>query len=76
MSVQIYKEKPFLKIGEFDNEHGEKAYIYFEEYLRIPGLEKSDIRLEFENAKSYEEVSKILKTLKEAGLIFVAQNSN
>ncbi|MBL5828020.1 hypothetical protein [Serratia fonticola] len=76
MSVQIYKEKPFLKIGEFDNKHGEKAYIYFEEYLRIPGLEKSDIRLEFENAKSYEEVSKILKTLKEAGLIFVAQNSN
>jgi len=73
MSNKPYKDKPILKVCEWSIEQGGGAYISFEEYINIPGLENTDIRIEFDKAKSLEEVSAIAKQLKDAGFVFVVQ---
>ncbi|WP_372356752.1 hypothetical protein ACCP99_03450 [Xanthomonas sp. NCPPB 3443] len=73
MSGKTYRAKPALKISEWSIEQGGGAYISFEEYIDIPGLEKADIRIEFENKKSFDEVSSLIEQLRDAGFIFVVQ---
>lgn len=65
-----YKSKPPLKVAE--SSEG-RAYIAFEEYVDIPGLESADIRIEFENIGTYDEVAELAKRLKAAGFVFVVQ---
>ncbi|MGQ5288113.1 hypothetical protein ACULN0_01960 [Pectobacterium actinidiae] len=71
--TKVYKAEPPLKIGEWSAEQGGGAYISFEEYVDIPGLEDADVRIEFKNKKFLDEVSEILHTLKDAGFRFVVQ---
>ncbi|HEL4182671.1 MULTISPECIES: hypothetical protein [Lysobacteraceae] len=73
MSVSVHKDAPHLKVCEGNPESGTTPYIAFEEYLTIPGLEDADIRLEFANKPSLEEVEELRRRLKSAGLVFVVQ---
>ena len=73
MSKNLYKAKPPLKVSEWSVEQGGGAYISFEEFVSIPGLESADIRIEFENLSSIEEVSELAQKLKSAGFVFVVQ---
>ncbi|MCL1553759.1 hypothetical protein [Xanthomonas nasturtii] len=73
MSKKPYEERPTLKISEWSIEQGGGAYIEFEEYLDVPGLENADIRIQFDNAKSFDEVSALAKQLRDAGFVFVVQ---
>jgi hypothetical protein len=73
MSKILHKARPPLKVSEWSIEQGGGAYISFEEFIAIPGLENADIRIEFDNAKSLEEVSALARQLKEAGFVFVVQ---
>lgn len=73
MTQKPYKARPPLKVCEWSIEQGGGAYIAFEEFVDIPGLEKMDIRIEFDRAKSIDEVSALAKQLKEAGFVFVVQ---
>lgn len=73
MSQKIYKDKPPLKVGEWPVNQGGKAYIYFEEFLNIPGLEKANIRIEFERNNSFREICDLAEILKNSGFTFVVQ---
>ena len=73
MSKKIYPSKPPLKVGEWPTEQGGKAYIYFEEFIDVPGLEKADIRFEFEKNNSFEEIQDLVSRLKDSGFKFVVQ---
>ncbi|MBA0190652.1 hypothetical protein [Pectobacterium odoriferum] len=70
--AKVYEAEPPIKIGE----SSKGAYIYFEEYVDIPGLEDADVRIEFKNKNSFEDVSEILRILKDAGFRFVVQKNN
>ncbi len=71
MSKKNYVERPPLKVCEWSVEQGGGAYIAFEEYVKIPGLEGADIRIQFDRVRSIEEVSALAQQLKEAGFVFV-----
>lgn len=71
MSNQPHRAIPHLKVCEGDPSLGHTPYIAFEEYLDIPGLKDADIRLEFANKPSLEEVEDLRRRLKIAGLVFV-----
>jgi hypothetical protein len=73
MSQKVYKSKPPLKVGEWSVEQGGRAYISFEEFIDVPGLEKADIRIEFERNNSFQEISDLVKMLKSGGFTFVVQ---
>ena len=73
MSKKLYKEKPHLKVSELSVEQGGGAYISFEEYVNISGLESADIRIEFENLSSIKEVMELAQKLKSAGFVLVVQ---
>mgnify|MGYP000939441571 CR=1 FL=1 len=73
MSKKPYKARPPLKVSEWSVEQGGGAYIAFEEFVDIPGLESADIRIEFDRAKSLDEVSALASQLREAGFVFVVQ---
>ena len=73
MKKKIYVSNPHLKIGECPEEQGGKSYIFFEEYINIPGLESADIRIEFERNNSFKEISELLAILKSSGFRFVVQ---
>lgn len=75
MSVSVHKDAPHLKVCEWSPELGATPYIAFEEYLTIPGLEDADIRLEFANKPSLEEVEDLRRRLKKAGMVFVVQRT-
>lgn len=70
---KLYKARPPLKVSESAIEQGGDAYIEFEEFIDIPGLENAHIRIEFDRAKSITEVSALAKQLKDAGFVFVVQ---
>lgn len=72
--MKMHKEKPVLKVGEWDREQGGGAYIYFDEKVNIPGLERSSIRFEFETNDSVEEVQKLISLLRNRGFTLVVQN--
>ncbi|WP_226068366.1 hypothetical protein [Dickeya zeae] len=74
--TKVYKVEPPLKIGEWSVEQGGGAYISFEEYVDIPGLEDTDVRIEFKNKNSFEDISEILRILKDAGFRFVVQKND
>lgn len=76
MSVSVHKGAPHLKVCEGSLELGSTPYIAFEEYLDIPGLEDADIRFEFTNKLSLEEVEDLRRRLNNAGLIFVVQRGS
>lgn len=76
MPTKSFRSKPILKIGEFHQEHGSNAYISFDERIDIPGLENSDIRIEFEHNNSFAEISDLLRRLKSYGPILVVQNKS
>jgi hypothetical protein len=48
-----YQAEPVLTIGEGEDIPGGSAYIRFAEYIKIPGLEKADISIEFKNKKRF-----------------------
>ena len=73
MSKKRYEVKPPLKVSEWSVEQGGGAYIAFEEFASIPGLESADIRMEFKNTNSLEEVKELAQKLKAAGFILVVQ---
>ncbi len=73
MSPKVYSSKPPLKVGEWSVEQGGKAYISFEEFINIPGLERADIRIEFERNNSFEEIRDLVARLKDSGFTFVVQ---
>lgn len=73
MSKNVYISKPPLKVGEHSVEQGGKAYIYFEEFIDVPGFEEADIRIEFEKNNSFEEVHDLVKKLKNSGFKFVVR---
>ena len=73
MSKKPYEERPSLKVCEWSVEQGGGAYIAFEEFVKIPGLESADIRIEFDRRKSFSEVSALAKQLSDAGFVFVVQ---
>ena len=70
---KLYKTRPPLKVSEWSIEQGGGAYISFEEFVDIPGLERAHIRIEFDRATSLEEVSSLARQLKDAGFVFVVQ---
>lgn len=71
--MKTHKAKPPLKVCEWSKEQGGGSYIAFDEFIDIPGLEKADIRIEFDNARSIADVQSIASKLKEAGFTFVVQ---
>lgn len=73
MNKNVYSANPPLKVGEWPVDQGGKAYIYFEEYVDIPGLENADIRIEFERNNSFEEIQELVSRLKSSGFKFVVQ---
>jgi hypothetical protein len=73
VNKKVYKSKPPLKVGEWPIEHGGKAYISFEEFVNIPGLENADIWIEFEKNNSIEEIVELVSRLKKSGFTFVVQ---
>ena len=73
MSKRPYKSNPPLKVCEWSVEQGGGAYISFEEYVDIPGLENADIRIEFDRAKSLSEITALADQLRDAGFVFVVQ---
>jgi hypothetical protein len=76
MSPKVYKSTPPLKVSEFDSSLGDKAYISFEEYIDVPGLEKADIRIEFDRNNSFAEISALVLQLKASGFTFVVQKNS
>lgn len=73
MSKKLYVSKPPLKVGEGDLEQGGGAFILFDEWVEIPGLEKADISLRFDRNNTYEEVREVVRTLKKMGFSFVVE---
>jgi len=73
MSKTLYTSKPPIKTGEWDTTQGGGAYIHFEEYVEIPGLENADITIRFENNNSFEEVQALVKQMKSMGFTFAVQ---
>jgi hypothetical protein len=52
---------PPIKACEWDPSQGGGAYIYFHEYIDIPGLKKADISIRFDRGNSYEEIQALVK---------------
>lgn len=73
MSKQVYKSSPPLKVSEWDQSQGGGAYIAFEEYVNIPGLEDADIRIEFKRGNSFEEIQDLVSIMKAKGFKFVVR---
>lgn len=73
MSENIYSSKPPLKVGEWPTEQGGMAYIYFEEFIDVPGLEKAGIRFEFDKNNTFDEIQDLVSRLKNSGFTFVVQ---
>jgi len=73
MSKKSYICEPILKVGEWSVDQGGKAYIYFEEYVNIPGFENADISIQFNKNNSFEEISELVSKLKGNGFKFVVQ---
>lgn len=73
MSQNLFKVRPPLRVGEWSVEQGGGAYIEFEEFVAIPGLEKADIRIEFDRMRSFDEISALTRQLRDAGFVFVVQ---
>ncbi|MDZ8118491.1 hypothetical protein [Pontiella agarivorans] len=74
MSSNVFKATPPLKVCEFYNRKDE-WYLYLEEEVGISEIDQYSIRLEFMNAKKYDEVQEIKDYLKEKGLTFVFQKN-
>lgn len=70
MKPDVYREKVTIKVAEYGDG---RAYISFDEYVGIPGLESADIRIEFDKKLSFEEVLSLTNKLKDAGFTFVVQ---
>lgn len=60
-------------MGEWSPDQGGGAYIHFEEYIDVPGLEKAYIRIEFDHNNSFQEVRDLVRILNERGFTFVVQ---
>lgn len=73
MTKKLYTSKPPIKVGEWGTTQGGGAYIYFEEYVDIPGLEQADISIRFERNNSFEEIQSLVSKMKEMGFIFAVQ---
>ncbi len=73
MTDNVYKARPPLKVCEWSVEQGGGAYIAFEEFVDIPGLERANIRIQFDKVTSLDEVSALAQQLRDAGLVFVIQ---
>jgi hypothetical protein len=73
MTKKLYTSKPPIKACEWDTSQGGGAYIYFEEDVEIPGLEKADISICFEKNNSYEEVKALVSQMKSMGFTFAVQ---
>lgn len=73
MNKTVHKSKPSLKACEWSAEQGGNAYISFEEYLNIPGLEDADIRIEFDKNNSFDDIRELVAKLKKNGFTFVVQ---
>lgn len=73
MTQKVYISTPTLKVGESSIEHGGNAYIYFDEYTNVPGLENADIRIEFDRNNSFQEIVDLVAKLKSSGFKFVVQ---
>ena len=70
---QPYYSEPPLKVCEWSVDQGGGAYIAFEEYVDIPGLEKAAIRIEFKQGNSLQEIEDLVRILKKKGFRFVVQ---
>jgi hypothetical protein len=70
---KLYKVKPVLKTCEFGSVEDGGAFISFEEYVQIPGIEKADISIRFERNNSFEEVQELVKLLKARGFTFAVE---
>lgn len=73
MQSKPSKAYPPLKVCEYSEDQGGGAYIAFEEYINIPGLESANIRFEFSKDNSLKTVESLAQALKEAGFTFVVQ---
>lgn len=73
MSKNKYTTEPPLKLCEWAEEQGGGAYIAFEEYVDIPGLEDADISFEFKRDNSFEEIRELVSELKRRGFQFVVR---
>jgi hypothetical protein len=73
MKKTRYQVEPILKIGEGEVVPGGNAYIRFDKYIEIPGLENADISIEFKYKKEFHEVEQLLHILRDAGFTFVVQ---
>ena len=71
MKKKRYQVEPVLTIGEGEDIPGGSAYIRFDEYVEIPGLESADISIEFKNTKEIHEVERLRNILRDAGFTFV-----
>jgi hypothetical protein len=70
---KLYKTKPPIKAAEWDSTQGGGAYIYFEEYVEVPGLEKAGISIRFERGNSLEEVKELVSKMKSMGFTFAVE---
>ena len=75
MPAKVHRCKPVLKIGESAPDQGNVAYIIFDEYVDIPGLENADIRIEFERNNSFAEISDLLSRIESCRPILVVQRN-
>jgi len=73
VTKQLYKCKPPIRAAEWSIEQGGGAYIYFEEFMSIPGLENADIRIEFDRNNSFTEICDLVSKLKSSGFTFVVR---
>ena len=65
---KMYTTKPKLKA--YDPQQGETSFIFFEESIDVPGLEKADIRIELEKNNSVEEMRELATRLNKSGFTF------
>jgi len=70
---KLYKTKPPIKAAEWDPTQGGGAYIYFEEYVEVPGLEEADISIRFDRGNSLEEVTELVRKMKSMGFTFAVE---
>ena len=73
MKKKLYTTKPPIKVAEWDSTQGGGAYIYFEEYVEIPGLETADISIRFDQNNSLEEVKELVSKMKTMGFTFAVE---
>jgi len=73
MPKQLYLRKPPIKTAEFGSAQDGGAYIYFEEYVDIPGLEKADISIRFERNNSFDEIQALVSQMRKMGFIFAVE---